>query len=120
MYADIKDHRLYDLLRLGWCGHSFECRLFGVRTDYYLQAIAPLYVQCDDYSGHFLEEVLFNHVKAHPQGLSLRFGREPHLGGYEGSVVDAVSFSRKQDSLKGNLKRHAGNAIRTFLPFFRF
>lgn len=63
LYADIKDHRLYDWLRLGWCGHSFECRLFGVENDYYQRQIAPLYVKCNDYIGALLENVLFKYVK---------------------------------------------------------
>lgn len=64
MYCDIKDHSLYDILRLGWCGHSFECRLFGVSTAYYKKNIAPLYICCDDYDGNLLEGVLFDFVKS--------------------------------------------------------
>lgn len=63
LYADIKDHSLYDWLRLGWCGHVFECRLFGVDNYYYLNNIAPLYAQCNDYAGALLENILFNYVK---------------------------------------------------------
>lgn len=64
IYCDIKDHSLYDALHLGWCGHSFECRLFGVNTTYYKTNIAPLYVSCNDYDGKLLESVLFDFVKS--------------------------------------------------------
>ncbi len=121
MYADIKDHKLYDWLRLGWCGHSFECRMFGVENDYYLANIAPLYSQCNDYDDKLLEAVLFDYVKGEDRDkVSLRFRREPHFGGMEGSEVQAVSFSKNQDSFKGKLKRYVGNGIRIFLPFFYF
>ena len=63
IYCDIKDHKIYDWLRLGWCGHSFDCRLFGVKTEYYLSQMAPHYTECDDYNGSLLENVLFKNVK---------------------------------------------------------
>ena len=120
LYADIKDHPLYDLLRLGWCGHAFDCRLFGARVDYYLECMAPLYVRCNDYTGPLLENVLFDLVKRKKGKLSLRFDREPHFGGMEGSDIAAVSFSKKQDSLQGKIKRMMGNCIRICLPWFKF
>ena len=120
LYADIKDHRLYDRLHLDWCGHSFECRLFAAENSYFLNNIAPLYVQCNDYTGNLCEKILFNYVKSAGGKISLRFNREPHFGGVEGSDIAAISFSKKQDSLKGKLKRLAGNVIRIFLPFFYF
>ena len=52
--------------------------------------------------------------------MCLRFGREPHFGGLEGSDIAALSFSKEQDSWKGKAKRLVGNAIRMFLPFFYF
>ena len=63
LYCDIKDHKLYDILRTGWNGHSFECRLFGVKTTWYGEHIAPLYLQLNDYEGNLLETVLFKNVK---------------------------------------------------------
>lgn len=120
LYADIKDHKLYDWLRLGWCGHSFDCRLFGVRTEWFKKHMAPLYCKCNDYEGILLEGVLFELIKNPIGKLSLRFDREPHFGGLEGSNVDAVSFSKKQDSIKGKVKRMTGNSIRIFMPWFKF
>jgi len=37
LYCDVKDHSLYDRLRLGWSGHSFYSVLYGGRNDYYWQ-----------------------------------------------------------------------------------
>ncbi len=120
LYADVKDHSLFDWLRLGWCGHSFDCRLYGVRTDYYKSEIWPLYVKCDDDKGCFLEDVFFDFVKQGRGKISQRFDREPHFGGLEGSDIDAFSFCKEQDSLKGKTKRWVGNIIRVLMPWFKF
>ena len=120
LYADIKDHKLYDWLRLGWNGHSYDCRLFGVKVDFYNKNIAPLYKKCDDKKGPWLEIVLFDFVKQNKSKMSLRFDREPHFGGLEGSNGDSFGFSKEQDSLKGKIKRMIGNSIRIFMPWFKF
>ena len=64
MYCDIKDHKLYDRLRLGWNGHSFECRLFGITTDYWNKKFAEHYADCNDYEGKLMETVMFTNVNA--------------------------------------------------------
>ena len=64
LYCDIKDHKLYDWLRLGWNGHSFECRLFGVTREWYMTEMAPLYKYCNDFNGHSMETVMFRKVKS--------------------------------------------------------
>lgn len=123
LFCDVKDHKLYDLLRLGWTGHAFECRLYGCRLDFWSRRLAPLYAQCNDYDGHLCELVMFDAVKASSQAgeaVSLRFDREPHFAGLEGSEIDAPIFSKDQDSLRGRVKRLAGNAIRIFTPWFKF
>lgn len=63
MYCDIKDHKLYDWLRLGWNGHSFECRLFGITTAYWNKQFAKHYTDCNDYKGQLMEGVMFTTVK---------------------------------------------------------
>lgn len=63
MYCDIKDHKLYDWLRFGWNGHSFECRLFGITTDYWNKQFAEHYTDCNDYKGRLMEGIMFTTVK---------------------------------------------------------
>lgn len=46
--------------------------------------------------------------------------REPEFGGVEGSNVTAFSFSKNQNSMKGQLKRFVGNGIRIFMPWLKF
>lgn len=120
IYCDMKDHKLYDRLHLGWNGHSFECRLFAVTTSWYSAEMADTYKDCNDYNGNLLETVLFRRMKTAQGKKSIRFKREPHFGGLEGSNVNAVIFSKNQDSAKGKLKRLVGNMIRTFTPWFKF
>ena len=120
-YCDIKDHSIYDWLHLGWCGHAFDCRLFGVTNDYFLRHLVPLTDECNDYGGMLLEEVLFKAVKAaDPKDLVVRFPREPHFGGLAGHHIDAVSWSQKQDCPKEKIKRLVGNCIRIFIPGLKF
>lgn len=122
LYCDIKDHNLYDRLHLGWCGHSADVRLFACTIPFYQRNIAPCYNLCNDYEGRMLENIFFDIVKRSIQDepVIVRFKKEPHFGGIEGSNVKAVSFSKNQDSLKGRLKRFVGNAIRSLFPSFYF
>lgn len=53
-------------------------------------------------------------------GNSLRFRREPHFGGLAGHIIDAASFSQKNDGLKSKAKRFVGNSIRIAMPWFKF
>ena len=59
MYCDVKDHHIYDWLRLGWSGHSFYSVLYGVSNEYYMQNIAPKYKILNDYDGPLVEEMLY-------------------------------------------------------------
>lgn len=120
-YCDIKDHPIYDWLRLGWNGHAFDCRLFGVTNAFFLEKLYPLTEQCNDATGDLLEGVLFHAVKAtDPTDVVMRFPREPHFGGVAGHVVDAISWSSRQDCAKEKVKRFVGNCIRIFLPGLKF
>jgi hypothetical protein len=129
-YCDVKDHRIFDLLHLGWCGHAADARLFAVKVPYYQQHIGCRYHELNDYSGRLLEGLLFQDVKqAYGKGLSrftgvvgngkikARFSREPVFGGMEGSMIDAISFSTDQNSSKNKIKRLIGNGFRLFLPW---
>ena len=122
LYCDIKDHKIYDWLHLGWCGHSADVRLYAVTVPFYNEHIATRYIECNDYDGHLLEGVFYRMVKELPTTASVivRFGREPQFGGVEGSNIKAFSFSKNQNSIKGKIKRFIGNSIRIFFPWFYF
>jgi hypothetical protein len=122
LYIDIKDHKLYDLLHLGWCGHSADVRLFAASVSFYNANIANKYRNLNDYEGHLLEGLMYDIVKPliKKSNIICRFKKEPRYGGLEGSNVNAISFTKNQNSFKGKFKRFTGNFIRKFLPFFWF
>ena len=130
MYCDVKDHCIFDMLHLNWCGHSADARIFAVTVLYFQQHIGCRYNELNDYYGLLLEGLLFQNVKqACETGVNrftgivgdgkiiARFTREPVFGGMEGSMIDAVSFSADQNSLKNKVKRMIGNGFRFFLPW---
>lgn len=122
LYIDLKDHKLYDYLKLGWEGHSADVRIFAAKNEFYLKFIANRYKELNDFSGSLLEGLMFNIAKS-IQGKGneyLRFKREPLFGGLEGSNVDAISFTKNQNSTKAKIKRFIGNFIRLFMPWFWF
>lgn len=121
LYCDIKDHNLYDILHLGWCGHAFECRLFGITNEYFQTHFVPFTPKCNDSKGQLLEGVLLEAVRsAAPEEIVVRFRREPHMGGVAGHVINTFAWSREQDCAKEKFKRLLGNAIRIFMPWFKF
>ncbi len=121
LYCDIKDHKLYDWLRLGWNGHACDCRIFASTVKFFEENIGSRYAECNDYKGLHLEGLMFRVVKINGGGgIYDRFPREPHFGGLEGSNVQALTFSKQQDSFKGKTKRFIGNIIRLTMPWFKF
>lgn len=125
MYCDIKGHRLYDILRLGWEAHVADVRLFGVRTDFFSEKILCRNDELNDYTGGLFEKLVFDVVKNElkkPGGHKIvcRYNKEPRLGALEGSNVNAVSFSKNRDGAKGRLKRFGGNSVRLLFPWFWF
>lgn len=94
LYCDMKDHKLYDWLHLGWNGHSFECRLFAVRRDWYLERMAPVYRECNDYDGHLLENVMFAHVKLGGAGSARGSSVSLTLAGWK-AAISTPSYSAR-------------------------
>jgi hypothetical protein len=130
LYCDIKDHQLFDLLHLGWCGHSADTRLFGVKTPYYNKNIGSHYTEVDDYNGPIIEGFFFQLIKNESKKginkftgdigngrIKCRFPKEPQFGGMEGSYIVAGLFSADQNSLTNKMKRLVGNGFRKLLPW---
>lgn len=120
IYCDIKDHKIYDLLIPSWCGHSFDCRLFGCSVEFFFNQIMSKINLCDDYKGLILEDVLFKVVKESKDEISDRFDREPHIGGVAGHIGNSLIFTQSNDDLKSKIKLFIGNCIRIFLPWLKF
>ena len=127
-YGDIKDHKVYDFLfphnTAKWNGHAAYTVLFATSVDFYCKNLAPLYSECNDYQGRWIEcvwyDVLSKYRGMHDSGVSLRFDREPVCGGLQGSAAQTIAFSKQNQSLKSRIMRFAGNCIRVLLPSFWF
>ena len=121
-YCDIKDHPIYDWLRLGWNGHDADARLFAVTNDYYREHLAPLTEQNDEYGGLSIEQIFFRAAKAaDPKDVIDRFPREPHFGGQAGHRNSgAWTWSENHDCPIERTKQFVGNCIRIFIPWLKF
>jgi hypothetical protein len=122
LYIDIKDHGLYSRLGLNWASRFADVRIFASSKGFFLKEVASELSFLDDNAGRMFEGLMYNLVKPrldHP-ALVYRFNREPHFGGVEGSQIQALSFSKNQDSLKGKMKRLTGNILRFIAPDFLF
>lgn len=127
-YGDIKDHKVYDILfprnTAKWNGHAAYTVLFATTVDFYKKNLGPLYKDCNDYEGRWVECVWYDALKRYRgqmgSGVSLRFRREPICGGLQGSNAQTIAFSKSNQSLKSSIIRFVGNFIRIFLPWFWF
>ena len=132
LYCDVKDHNIYDFLRLGWTGHSFYSVLYGVKNEYYFHNIGPKYKELNDYDNRLVEGMLYQLIVDESKSgrnwwrgeigdrIIARFKREPVCGGLQGSRMAAWSFSADQNNLKSKIKRGIGNGFRIILPWIWF
>ena len=127
-YGDIKDHKVYDFLfphnTAKWNGHAAYTVLFATTVDFYKTKLGPLYSECNDYVGRWVECVWYDALKGYRGkkgcGVSLRFRREPICGGLQGSSAQTIAFSKSNQSLKSRIMRFIGNCIRIVMPWFWF
>jgi len=122
-YCDIKDHPIYDWLRLGWCGHAFDVRLYAVENDFFLKRLAPFLPELNEYEwGHKIDDILYREVKEiRDVPIIDRFPREPHYGGQAGHAHNGGwTWSADHDCPLERAKRLVGNFIRIFLPGLKF
>lgn len=123
-YGDMKDHKLYERLHLGWSGHGGYAVLFASTIANYKASLGCRYDELDDSKGRLLENLMydymkpFRHVANSP--VNCRFKREPICGGLQGSTMDAMSFSQDNRSIKSRIMRLVGNGIRILTPWFWF
>ena len=124
-YGDMRDHRFYDILfphnTKKWNGHVAEEVLFAAPVDYYLSNIGPTFKECNDSTDDLIENVWFRKLKPYrgkkDSKMVLRLDEEPSLGGFQGSVSNAATFSQNNLSFKSQLKRKIRNFARTFTPW---
>lgn len=118
LYVDLKSHSLFEKLNLPWASKMADVRIFGCSNTLFEDYLFPDVNLLNDEDGYYFEGLMYNFAisqRSNPQ-VVLRFKKEPHFGGFEGSKINSFVFSEKQNSFKGMLKRHFGNITRRFIP----
>ncbi len=117
---DIKDHPIYDWLRLGWSGHGARTILYAVTYSFYREhiygryrQIPSVYVDC--------ETMMFKVVKEtmREKGVYHRFKHEPRLSGFAGGLNYTIITCNNYDSGLNKVKRAVNQFCRTCLPFIK-
>ena len=124
-YGDMKDHKIYDILfphnTSKWNGHVAEEILEATTNGFYLDVLAPTYIQCNDYTDDHIENVWFRLLKPYrgkrDSKMILRFDEEPNCGGRQGSTNTTLFFSQDNQSIKARVKRGIRNFTRRFVPW---
>lgn len=127
-YGDIKDHKVFDWLfpnnTKKWNGHAAYTILFASTVGFYNEKLAGSYVDCNDYTDDWIENIWFRILKTYRGqencGVRLRLPVEPVCGGLQGSLAQTLVFSKNNESMKAKAIRLVGNCIRTFTPWFWF
>ena len=127
LYCDMKDHSLYDIIFRNpsvWNGHKVGTGMFASTVNFFTEKLGPLYTQCNDYEGKWVECVWYDalqHYRQHPcPEVSLRFKVEPEYGGMQGSNNSTFTFSKNNQSPKKKIMRFVGNILRRYVPSFWF
>lgn len=119
LYADVKDHNLYHRLGLKWTARRMDTRLFAMTVDFWQKEIAPGADAINDVD-YYLESYCFDRCRHTSHSASLRFGREPHLGGVAGHSGPATLTTSSHQGPKATAKRLLANALRCLIPGFWF
>lgn len=125
-YSDFKDHKVFDWLfpnnTKKWNGHKAYTVIFACTNEFYNAELGPKYVECNDYTDDWIENVWFRVLKPYRgkkgTGVKLRFDIEPVCGGMQGSTATTIAFSQSNQSFKARLALFVGNCIRIFTPWF--
>lgn len=123
-YGDMKDHNLYDVLKLGWSGHAGYTVLFASTVENYCANIGNRFESLNDFEGRLAEGLFYEYMsqfrKNRSAGVVCRFKREPICGGLQGSNIQSASFCKNNGSMRSKVMRFVGNCIRTCTPWFWF
>lgn len=122
-YGDIKDHKLYDILRLRWCGHIGSSILFACKIDEWKCEMVSRGKLLDDAKGYWAEHLIYDYLKdalRSGKNVVCRFSRELCCGGLKGSIGAGIGYSKSNMSTKEKVNRLIGNLIRIFFPRFWF
>lgn len=123
LYADCKDHRVYDILHMPINGHAGECRYFAVSLDFYDKYFRGKYVTLNDFTGPLIEDFMLSVIREtkSQRGVYGRYRTQAHFTGNGGHSLgngSAFFYSTDNDSSIMAFKRGIRQMIRWILPWW--
>lgn len=111
LMVDLRKHRIYEWLLLGWSGRGCDSRCLAFRPSFWRQNLSGLESQHE--RGHFyIEGALYDRavdLRGRP-GVHLRFPIEPDYRGLAGH------WDKNYDSPRERLKFHVRALLRAIIP----
>jgi hypothetical protein len=108
LYCDIRDHNFYQLLGMPDCGHHCDSRFFVFSHSYYNQYLKSNHFSSLTKSGHFIERLLFDLVKAteNHKKVIKRFDIEPDFRGSAGHFIKnrPKNYGSQREVLKRRIR----------------
>ncbi len=123
LYADCKDHKVYEWLHLPINGHAGECRYYAVSLDFWNEHMRGRYVELNDFTGLLIEDFflkIMREVKKQ-RGVHCRFRTQAYFagnGGHSLGTGPAFFYSTNNDSVLMKLKRGLQQLLRWCLPWW--
>lgn len=123
LYADCKDHKLYDWLKMPINGHAGECRYYAVSLEFWDKYLRGNYVKLNDFTGPLIEDYfleIMREVKGQP-GVTCRYRTQAQFSGNGGHSLgngSAFFYSTDNDSAIMKFKRGLRQLIRWRFPWW--
>jgi hypothetical protein len=113
LLCDMRDHGIYEMLGLPYCGRHADTRLLIFSHTFYDKEIRGRYVELNEGKGFFAENLIYRLAKHPPAGAIVlpRFPREPDFRGLAGH------WSKDYGSAREVLKRKLRGATRRVAPW---
>ena len=120
-YADVKDHKLFDILHLPMNGHWGECRYYAVSLDFWDKNMRGMYQFLDD-KGWSVESFFLELVRKvkQQQGVYIRFKTQPRINGYGGftPAKGILTGSNHYNSFGNTVKDNIRQVLRWVAPYW--
>jgi hypothetical protein len=113
LYCDVRDHRIYDMLRIPACGHHCDTRFFVMTLGFFDCFVRPRYAQLDDSKNYLVENLFFELSKMRDPAFPIirRFTVEPAYSGIAGHL------NKDYGSVGERIKRGIRAAARRIMPW---
>lgn len=123
LYADCKDHNVYDWLHLPINGHAGECRYYAVSLDFWNRNIKGRYKELNDYTGPLVEDLFLEVIRNNKnlEGVHGRFRTQAQFSGGGGHSLGngpAFFYSTDNDSVTMKIKRGIRQGFRWLAPWW--